>query len=108
MFWGSVSLVLQQREQEGDVAHGQSQDLILAQLLLRRMSRDELPELRKRRVNALLTPALAGVTEHLTGHDSAEREKGGGGLVSRFYASLHQKGWGFITEITTKKLDFMC
>lgn len=90
MFCRSISLVLQQREQEGDVTHGQSQDLVLAQLLLRRMSRDELPEFRKRRVNALLTPALASVTEDLTGHAGAETR--GGGLVSHFSASLHQKG----------------
>lgn len=75
MLCGSVSLVLQQCEQERDVTHGQSQDLVLAQLLLGRMSRDELPEFRKRRVNALLTPALAGVTEHLTGHADAEGDR---------------------------------
>lgn len=61
-------LALQQLHQEVDVAHGQAQDLVLAQLLLRRMSRDELAQLDEGRVDVVLAPALPRVGEHLPGH----------------------------------------
>lgn len=62
-------LLLQQSHQEGDVAHGQPQDLVLTQLLLGWVGRDELPQLRERRVHVVLPPALTRVSEHLPGHD---------------------------------------
>lgn len=67
-----AALALQQLHQEVDVAHGQAQDLVLAQLLLRRVGGDELAELGKGRVDVVLAPALPGVGEHLPGH-GAER-----------------------------------
>lgn len=63
-----TSLALQQLHQEVDVAHGQPEDLVLAQLLLRRMSGDEFTQLRKSRVDVVLAPALPCVGEHLPGH----------------------------------------
>lgn len=63
-----AALALQQLHQEVDVAHGQTQDLVLAQLLLRRMGGDELAELSKGGVHVVLAPALPGVGEHLSGH----------------------------------------
>lgn len=65
-----AALALQQLHQEVDVAHGQAQDLVLAQLLLRRMGGDELTELCEGRVDVVLAPALPGVGEHLPGHDA--------------------------------------
>lgn len=67
-----AALALQQLHQEVDVAHGQAQDLVLAQLLLRRVGGDELAELSEGRVDVVLAPALPGVGEHLPGH-GAER-----------------------------------
>lgn len=70
--WGVAGLLtvlaLQQLNQEVDVAHGQTQDLILAQLLFWRMGGDELAELGKGGVDVVLAPALPGVGEHLPGH----------------------------------------
>lgn len=63
-----AALALQQLHQEVDVAHGQTQDLVLAQLLLRRMGGDELAELCEGGVHVVLAPALPGVGEHLPGH----------------------------------------
>lgn len=63
-----AALALQQLDQEVDVAHGQAQDLVLAQLLLRRMGGDELAELGKGSVDVVLAPALPRVGEHLSGH----------------------------------------
>lgn len=63
-----TALALQQLHQEVDVAHGQTQDLVLAQLLLRRMGGDELAELSEGRVNVVLAPALPRVGEYLPGH----------------------------------------
>lgn len=61
-------LALQQLHQEVDIAHGQAQDLILAQFLLWRMGRNELAELSKGRVDIVLAPALSCVGEYLSGH----------------------------------------
>ncbi len=63
-----TALALQQLHQEVDVAHGQTQDLVLAQLLLRRMGGDELAELGEGGVDVVLAPALPRVGEHLPGH----------------------------------------
>lgn len=63
-----VALVLQQLHQEVDVAHGQAQDLVLAQLLLRRVRGDELAELGEGGVDVVLAPTLPRVGEHLPGH----------------------------------------
>lgn len=63
-----AALALQQLHQEVDVAHGQAQDLILAQLLLWRVGGDELAELCEGGVHVVLAPALPGVGEHLPGH----------------------------------------
>lgn len=63
-----TALALQQLHQEVDVAHGQTQDLILAQLLLRRMGGNELAELCEGSVDVVLAPALPRVGEHLPGH----------------------------------------
>lgn len=67
-----AALALQQLHQEVDVAHGQAQDLVLAQLLLRWVGGDELAELGEGRVDVVLAPALPRVGEHLPGH-GAER-----------------------------------
>lgn len=42
-FGGLVVLVAQQSNQEGDVSHGQAEDLILAQLFIRRVCGNKLP-----------------------------------------------------------------
>lgn len=63
-----TALALQQLHQEVDVAHGQAQDLVLAQLLLRRVGGDELAELCEGGVHVVLAPAFPGVGEHLPGH----------------------------------------
>lgn len=62
------ALALQQLHQEVDVAHGQAQDLVLAQLLLRGVGGDELAELGEGGVDVVLAPALPRVGEHLPGH----------------------------------------
>lgn len=70
--WGVAGrltvLTLQQLHQEVDVAHGQTQDLVLAQLLLWRVGGDELAELGEGGVDVVLAPALPCVGEHLPGH----------------------------------------
>ena len=66
------ALTLQQLHQEVDVAHGEPQDLVLAQLLLRGVRGDQLPQLGEGRVDVVLAPALPGVGEHLPGHGAAE------------------------------------
>lgn len=65
------SLAVQQSHQEVDVAHGQPQDLVLAELFLRRVCGDEFPQLCESCVDVMLAPALACVGEHLPGHDTA-------------------------------------
>lgn len=69
---GLAALALQQLHQEVDVAHGQAQDLILAQLLLWRMGGDELAELSEGGVDIVLAPAFPCVGEHLSGHDAEQ------------------------------------
>lgn len=72
--WGMTgwlaALALQQLHKEVDVAHGQTQDLILAELLLWRMGGDELAELCKGGVHIMLAPALPCVGENLSGHSA--------------------------------------
>lgn len=63
-----TALALQQLDQEVDVAHGQAQDLVLAQLLLWRMGGDELAELGEGGVDVVLPPTLPRIGEHLPGH----------------------------------------
>lgn len=63
-----IILVAQQLGQEVDVLHGQSEDLVLAELLVRRVGGDELAELGECPVHVLLSPALAAVGEDPT-HD---------------------------------------
>lgn len=75
-----AALALQQLHQEVDVAHGQAQDLVLAQLLLRRVGGDELAELGEGRVDVVLAPALPRVGEHLPGHGA---ERGAGVITTR-------------------------
>lgn len=65
------ALALQQSHQEVDVAHGQPQDLVLAELFLRRVRGNEFPQLREGCVDIMLAPALACVGENLPGHDAA-------------------------------------
>lgn len=65
------ALALQQSHQEVDVAHGQPQDLVLAELFLRRVRGNELPQLCEGCVDIMLAPALTCVGEHLPGHDTA-------------------------------------
>lgn len=65
---GLAALALQQLHQEVDVAHGQAQDLVLAELLLWRVRGDELAEFCKGSVDVVLAPALPRVGEHLPGH----------------------------------------
>ena len=69
-----AALALQQLHQEVDVAHGQAQDLVLAQLLVGGVGGDELAELGEGGVDVVLAPAFPGVGEHLPGHDAAEGE----------------------------------
>lgn len=59
-------LVLQEVGEEADVLHGKSQDLVFAQLLVRRVSGDEFAKLRERTVYILLPPALTAVCENAT------------------------------------------
>lgn len=85
-----AALALQQLNQEVDVAHGQAQDLVLAQLLLRRVGRDELAELGEGGVDVVLAPAFPGVGEHLPGH-GASWQAGGrrtGTLVSMIWRTI--------------------
>lgn len=56
-------LVLQKVGEEADVLHSKSQNLIFAQLLVWGVSGDEFPQLCKRAVYILLSPALAAVCE---------------------------------------------
>lgn len=72
----AAALALQQTRQEVDVAHGQPQDLVLAQLLLGRVRGDELAQLGEGAVDVVLAPALARVGEHLPGHDGRSGETG--------------------------------
>lgn len=65
-------LTLQQLHQEVDVAHGQTQDFVLAQLLLWGMGGDELAELGEGGIDIVLAPALPRVGEHLPGHGAAK------------------------------------
>lgn len=65
------ALALQQGHQEVDVAHGQPQDLVLAELFLRRVRGNEFPQLCEGCVDIMLAPALTCVGEHLPGHDTA-------------------------------------
>lgn len=83
-----TTLALQQLHQEVDVAHGQPQDLVLAQLLLWRVGGDELAELSEGSVDVVLPPALPCVGEHLLGHRAALLEGGGEGSV--FERNLHR------------------
>lgn len=65
--WGGlclVALVVQDGVEKVDVADGQAQDFILAQLLVRRMGWNQSPQLAEGAVDLLLTPALAAVGEH--------------------------------------------
>lgn len=71
-----ATLALQQLHQEVDVAHGQPQDLVLAQLLLWWVGGDELAELSEGSVDVVLPPALPCVGEHLSGHGAALLEGG--------------------------------
>lgn len=59
-------LVLQEVGEEADVLHSKPQDLVLAQLLVRRVSGDEFTELCKRSVYILLPPAFTAVREDTT------------------------------------------
>lgn len=56
-------LVIQQLDEEVDVLHGEAQDLVLAELLVRRVGRDEFAKLRERTIYVLLPPAFAAVSE---------------------------------------------
>lgn len=59
-------LVLQEVGQEADVLHSEPQNFVLAQLLVRRVGRDEFTELCKRPVYILLPPAFPTVGEDAT------------------------------------------
>lgn len=56
-------LVIEQLGQEVDILHGQAEDLILAELLVRGMCGDQLAELGKGPVHILLPPSLPAVGE---------------------------------------------
>lgn len=58
-----LCLVVEQSDQEVDVLHSQTEDFILAELLVRRVCGDEFPQLGERPVHVLLSPALAAVGE---------------------------------------------
>lgn len=68
-----TTLALQQLHQEVDVAHGQTQDLILAQLLLRRMGGDEFTELGEGGVDVVLAPPFPRIGKHLPGHGELQQ-----------------------------------
>lgn len=59
-------LVLQEVGQEADVFHGEPQNFVLAQLLVWRVGRDELTELREGPVHVLLSPTFPTVGEDAT------------------------------------------
>lgn len=62
-----LRLVAEQSDQEVDVLHGQTQDFILAELLVGRVRGDEFPQLGEGAVHVLLSPALAAVGEDTAG-----------------------------------------
>lgn len=62
-----LGLVVQQSDQEVDVLDCQAQDLIFAELLVRRVCGDQFSQLKKRAVNVLLPPALPAVGEDTAG-----------------------------------------
>lgn len=82
-----AALAVQQLHQEVDVAHGQAQDLVLAQLLLWRVRGDELPQFGEGAVDVVLAPALPGVGEDFPGHD------GGPGKVQRTGRRREESKW---------------
>lgn len=57
-------LILQHGAQQLDVPNGQSQDLVLAELLVGRVRGHEASQVGERAVHVLLTPAFAAVGEH--------------------------------------------
>ena len=62
------ALLPQDLDQEVDVPHCQAKRLVFAQLLIWRVSGDELPQLGKGAVDVVLPPPLPGVCEHRPGH----------------------------------------
>lgn len=58
-----LCLVIEQSDQEVDVFHSQTEDFILAELLVGWVCGNEFPQLRERPVHVLLPPALAAVGE---------------------------------------------
>lgn len=60
----SASLVVQYRAEQPDVADGQAQDLVLAELLVRRVGGHQAAQVGERAVHVLLSPSLAAVGEH--------------------------------------------
>lgn len=62
------ALLSQDLDQEVDIPHCQAKRLVLAQLLVWRVSRDKFPQLGKGIVDTLLPPPLPGICEDLSGH----------------------------------------
>lgn len=62
------ALLPQDLDQEVDIPHCQAKRFILAQLLVWRVSGDELPQPGEGAVHILLPPPLPGVCEDLAGH----------------------------------------
>lgn len=58
-----LGLVVEQSDQEVDVLHSQTKDLVLAELLVGWVCGNELSQLRESAVHVLLSPALAAVGE---------------------------------------------
>jgi len=58
-----LGLVVEQRDQEVDVFDSQTEDLVLAELLVGRVCGNELPQLGESPVHVLLSPALTAVGE---------------------------------------------
>lgn len=59
-------LVLEEVGEEADVLHSQPEDLVLAELLVRRVRGDEFAELGERPVYILLPPAFTTISEDAT------------------------------------------
>lgn len=60
----SARLVVQQPDEEVNVLHGQSQDLVFAEFFVRWVSRDEFAKFRKSSVYVLLPPAFSTISEN--------------------------------------------
>lgn len=73
-----LGLVVEQSDQEVDVLDRQPQDFVLAELFVRRVRRDEFPQLGERPVDVLLAPPLTAVGEDAASDFLRRACRGGG------------------------------